>query len=270
MSKYFCLHGSYLAALLTAIIILSGCSETKQCATKLPEEFTSTKAELAAVAEWNNHSFVKIVNAAFTGNPVAAYVAGMAYLLGFGGAIDTNMANYFFALGARLGFPPALHNIQFMYLEDLEGGSNPFVAGVYLNLTIAYGHKEEISKYEKFKDFLRENLGHEKGNRIICEIERIAIHKHALIEKNKKKQKTAKKDEIFVIYSKSITDEDLLFDNDYWEKVCKREAPENLKEWLNENYPLQLERVCKKVALDKKRMDTYCEQEPESCSEKLQ
>ncbi len=265
MSKYFCF---LLTSLLVAtIMIFPGCVSKKESQreepasnskqnSKLPEEFTETKEELDAIAQWKERPFEEIVAAAFAGNPAAAYTVGITYLFGLGGPVDTNMANDFFSMGATVGFGPTLHKIQFMYLEDTP---NIFLAMVYLNLTIASGHKEEFLKYEKVKNSFRESLKNEKSNRIISEIERIATHKYAAIKKNQKLASSHNNNAKFIFETENITDEDLLFDTDYWGKVAEGNAPKDLQKWLNENYSLKIKRVAEKSKTRKERLACYKE-----------
>jgi len=46
---------------------------------------------------------------------------------------------------------------------------------------------------------------------------------------------------------------------DYWEKVWKGQAPDNLDKWLNENYGLIIEKLAKKAEETKKRLECYTE-----------
>ena len=193
-----------------------------------PIELVFTSDEIAETERWKNRSMDDLAMDACNGDRGALYMMGMALLMGYGGwVVDVEMANDFFAKSASLGFAPALDKIRYMYLYD---DANLFLMLVYLNLTISSGHSEFIRTYHE----LRQQVAETFGKAVVEEIERIAIHKQKIILQNKKKFEV--NEEMIFFADRKITDEDVLFNNKYFQAVCDGNSPESLEEWISKNY----------------------------------
>lgn len=177
-------------------------------------EFIYTEQEQRDMTKWKTMDALMID--ASTGDRAALYKMGLRFLLGTDLPINVKEANRYFAKSASLGYAPALYEISQTYVNDEP---NPFLAFVYLNLTISCGHEEFIRTYHSAREDIL-SAG-KKGQRICDEIERIALQKKIAIIKNQEfveNKQNHKKASWFLSWSFSskITDEDYQYDADYW------------------------------------------------------
>ncbi len=258
-----------LLLLIPFLLLLNGCMPEKSSDKAIPNEHKTETSSLELIQskqeqkEWdinkwknseNKADLLDIVNAGlFNGDRGALYFLGLCHMIGADGiTIDVEQANDFFDKSASLGFAPALDKIRSMYLYDQQ---DLFLMMVYLNLTVSAGHYEFAKAYHNTRSEIIENF----GANIAREIERIAVHKQKLIEKNKAElTRNANLTEL-VIYGKfkEITQEDLLFDANYWTQVHKGNSPENIDTWIKENFVLLIERAGQKAKEDHKRLENY-------------
>ncbi len=219
-------------------------------------EFIFTKEEEKALSQKKYDSMDDLIVDAHYGNPGALWMLGMSMLTGSAGFhLDTESANSYFAQSASLGFAPSINQVHFMYLIDLE---NPFLALIYLNLTVSSGHIELAGYYSK----LRAEFIKIYGLNTMNEIEKIAIHKKTLISKFCKKIQDDPSKFIYLTMSESdgLIGEDVLFDMNYWEGIRNGSiVTGNLEDWLRmpDNYCLKIERLAQKANRNIGRFASY-------------
>lgn len=170
-------------------------------------EFIYSEQEQKATARWKNQTMDDLVRDAHNGDRAALYNLGEYSLLGLGDMMmNAQFANYYFAKSASLGFAPALNNIIQMYIHEQ---ANVYLGLIYINLIISFGHTEFIQIYHNFRKAILANSV-EKGQNILNEIERIAMHKKIIILKN---QRLIQAEQTLL---NNITEEDYQYDDDYW------------------------------------------------------
>lgn len=186
--------------------------------TKQAIEYRFTKEELKATERWKSSTFETLIEDAHKGDAAALYMVGLCLLDGHGMAINTGNAHDYFAASASLGFVPALGHLR---AKHMNHPSNPFLALVYTNLMIAYGHNEYAANYQQQKDLLS-LVG---GEEVVKEIERISYEKKAeitnaqiILDWAKDKREAA----LRVYDSKGIIADDILYDLRYWEKLFEK------------------------------------------------
>lgn len=223
-----------LLLLLSVLLLLNGCSAKKLNTNTSSKESSNnlcfveliqTKQEEAELSlnRWkkrdNEAALVEIINAGLNGDRGALYLLGLMYRTGKNGVtIDSEAAHSYFVVAASLGFAPGIDKVRHMYLYDKP---NLYLMMVYLNLTIAAGHNEFVKSYLKLRSELIEDF----GENIIQEIERIALHKKNIIEKNLVELKRNKTSNFIASDAfQSITAEDSLLNNDYWYKIYVGDA----------------------------------------------
>lgn len=262
----------FLFLLIPFLFLLGGCSSEKpskqlissdnslQNDKNSPVDLIQTDLEQKEwnITKWkiseNKTDFMDIINAGLiNGDRGALYFLGLCYMIGADGiTIDVEQANDLFDKSASLGFAPALDKIRSMYLYDKQ---DLFLMMVYLNLTISAGHYEFVKIYHK----MRSEIVVTFGENIAREIERIAAHKQKLIERNKAELAKSPNLTELIIHDqfKEITQEDLLFDTDYWTQIKKGNVPDNIDAWLKKNYALLIERAGQKAKENRKRLENY-------------
>ena len=176
-------------------------------------DFIETKRELTEMSKWIDSSYDSLIEDAVMGNRVALYVLGLTYLFGNGVPINISAANLYFAKSASLGFAPAINKLRFMYIEDIP---NPYLALVYLNMTIAFGHSELIRSYHVLIGQINEKTG---SLYISQKIEKIALQKFNEILNNQNKFKESTCKDRFVLNLNDITTPDKDYDSKYWKKI---------------------------------------------------
>jgi len=180
-----------------------------------------TPEEEDAINIWSKKSNDEINEAASKHDPVALYLIGMWSLQD---PIDEELANLAFFESASLGFAPAIEQLFYAYREH-----NPWLALVYLKLAVASGHPELRPRCEKMHKEVLKIMGNAAVNEVI---EKIALHKKEIIERNK----TNKGAGIDVLQEveNNVAYDDVLFDEAFWFLIdTGKLIPENLEEWLN-------------------------------------
>jgi len=182
--------------------------------TSTAKGFVAKESENAEWLKSEYQDFNLATIEAMNGDRGALYMVGFTFLTGNGIPVDVNMANTLFAKSASLGFAPALDKIRSMYMEDTP---NPFLAMVYVNLTIAFGHPELVMGYHKLMNDLKESLG---SSHIQNEIEKAASEKYNIILKNQDKFKNAIDKENLSLKIEDITSLDAIYAA-HWEEIVK-------------------------------------------------
>lgn len=177
-------------------------------------EFIYTEQEQKDMAKWKNKTMDSLVEDADKGNGAALWMIGTSFLTGsMGLPLNVEFADRYYSKSASVGFAPSIDQIFRKYVND---ESNIFLGLVYKNLTISFGHTEFIKVYHNFRDKIIKNLGKD-GQRIINEIERIAMQKKTIILKNQNHIQDRQNDKKACDLSlKDITDKDYQYDSDYW------------------------------------------------------
>ena len=188
-------------------------------------DFVESESEAAEMTKWQNLSFESLLGDANNGDRAALYMLGLSHLFGFGVPVSIEAANLYFAKSASLGFAPALNKLKFMYIEDIP---NPYLAMVYLNLTIAFGHIELTQSYYELMNKLTEKVG---SSAIQREIEKLASKKFNDILDNQVELKSAADKASFVFRIKSITDKDRYYDSRYWQKFYQSTKSSQNEPW---------------------------------------
>lgn len=184
-------------------------------------EFLPSEQELVEMSKWNDSTYDVMVQDAFNGDAAGLFMIGYACLTGrLDQAIDVERANRLFCMSASLGYAPALEQVKNMYIDDKR---DPYLAMVYLNLTISYGHYEFLAPYHDMRAKFVQYYGPEKGQRILKEIERIATEKRTQIQKNLEELEKHENQvgEYFnkVIFSGNITMQDCFYTDQYWNDI---------------------------------------------------
>lgn len=177
---------------------------------------------LQSVQTSDTFELSKVLDAALDGDEIAMYIAGQCSLSGTGTSINRKAANQQFKMAASLGYPPALFEVSQMYANE---NLDPFLALVYLNLTISAGHKEYRNFYFQQTDLLSKI----SGKSVVDEIEKISIQKIiklAAIKNELKNRKNTYKSGIELV-SKNITSEDHLYNEKYWKQFFVSEDAYN-------------------------------------------
>lgn len=243
----------FLFAATTVILVLSGIgiysftqiSNKTEAVIIDSNELIYTKEEESSIGKWRSKSMDDVIKHAHEGDPAGLWMIGFSHLIGaMDFPLDTNIANTYFAWSGSLGFAPSLDQLRRMYFFDMQ---DPFLALVYLNLTVAAGHKELVHFYHNMRTELIEKF----GIKVADEIEKIATHKKNIIAKFVDKIKNKPEDfmEVLLIEG-SIVDEDVLFDMEFWRSIfCGQLNTGNLEEWLRDssNYCRKIERLAEKA-----------------------
>lgn len=181
-------------------------------------EFKFSNEEIKATDKWKKSSFDALIEDAHKGDAAALYMVGLCLLDGHGMAINTGNAHDYFSASAALGFSPAIGHVRAKYMNY---PSNPFLALVYTNLMISFGHKEYSQNYQEQKDLLVKT----GGEKVVQEIERIALEKKAEItnirlslELSKDKREAA----LRIYDANGITSDDTRYGMEYWNNLFKR------------------------------------------------
>lgn len=208
-------------------------------------ELIFTPDEMNAINQCSLKSIDDLVIDAFQGNAAALFTIGYFYLTGRAGlTIDSESANQYFAKSASLGFVPALDQLRAMHMLDLN---NPFLMLVYVNLIVSLGHREYFERYNKLRDQLVKDGGLQAAN----EIEKIAAHKKTYISEFSKKVAADPKSFLKLLFAEgTISDEDVLFDNEFWMNILTGKITTgNIEKWLQEpeNYCRKIERLAQKA-----------------------
>jgi hypothetical protein len=153
----------------------------------------------------------KVLDAAYDGNPVAMYIAGQCCLLGLGTVINRDSANIYFKMSASLGYAPALFEIFQIYKS-----SHPFLALVYLNLAVSYGHREYKDCYLLHTELLSKIA----STSVVREMEMIALKKSLKIsEKIAEVEKLKGTVKPGIKAMTGICSDDFIYEKDeYWKK----------------------------------------------------
>lgn len=160
-----------------------------------------------------------IMKASLAGNPIAMWTLGQCYLGGLIGASLNHEAAYLqFRWAASLGYAPALFEIFRMYAHEKQ---DPYMAFVYLNLTISSGHPE----YREFYYQQRDKFSKLYGGKIFIEIERIALEKIIKISEIRDKISGLDGTSIpsRVLLGNDITSSDFIYNDEYWEQFFEKE-----------------------------------------------
>ena len=64
-------------------------------------------------------------------------------------------------------------------------------------------------------------------------------------------------EEMIFFADRKITDEDVLFNNKYFQAVCDGNSPESLEEWISTNYGTMIEKLAHKAKAKIKRLENY-------------
>jgi hypothetical protein len=193
-------------------------------ANSIYQEFSISPTETARMGKWKNLSMDDLINDAINGDAAGLYMIGVCFLTGASGfTIDVEKANKFFANSASLGFAPSLRQISCMYLEEKK---NPFLALVYLNLTISYGHPELVKAYHGVRAYILDNT----NEQVVKEIEKIAAKKREQIEKNCEAAKLPENKpgniNIVPLIYNIVNLEDVTYGTDYWARVLEETQSE--------------------------------------------
>ena len=188
------------------------------------QEFTLTPAEMTQTGKWKIRSMDDLIKDAVNGDAAGLYMIGMSYLFGGGGfTIDVENADKYFAMSASLGFAPSLRQISCTYLEEKK---NPFLALVYLNLTVSYGHLELAKAYHAARAYILDNT----NAQVVKEIEKIAATKREQIEANCEAAKLPenKRENINIVplTHNIVSADDFLYGKEYWAQFLQ-EADQN-------------------------------------------
>jgi|GEM_PF-2201896 len=162
----------------------------------------------------NQANLEEIVKAGFNGDRGALYLLGLCHLLGADGiTIDVATADRLFGYSASLGFAPAIDKLRAKYLEE----SNPFLMAVYLNLSIALGHREFIKPYHNLR---KEYLATTDALPIAQIIEEMAKDKMDIILQNKATfDDLSNKYKFVTIHMRDITADDDAYGEDFWNLI---------------------------------------------------
>jgi TPR repeat protein len=181
-------------------------------------EFVYTYDELKMMEKWKNKTLAEMYSDALSGDPAALHMVGLSYLYGFSGLpINIKYANLYFAQAASLGFAPALDKMTRMYLENTP---NPFLAMVYANLVISFGHPEFIVGYHNQRNKMLKAFGPETCERI----ERIAAEKkNKILDAMNRRSESKNYNPGLERISSNITIEDVDYDLDYWCEIATKE-----------------------------------------------
>lgn len=256
MKKYILIALVLILASLAIYVTCKHFNSSNYQVKAAPGELVETKDEANAINKWLKTSGDAIATGVQNNDPAALWIQGMFSLTGSAGwPIDSQTATIFFARSASLGFAPSLNQLRLMYATEEQNG---YLALVYINLTASAEHPEMLTLYEQIKSELLSVSG-TLGMTIIKEVEKIAVHKQACIAKLANKIKHNPK----AIYLEGlITDEDVLFDHDFWTHIIEGSlVTGNLQDWLNsnENYCRKIELLAQKARDTKDRLAAYRE-----------
>lgn len=243
-------------SLCVCVILLSSCGKNKPQfrggykENNGPIELEVTKEEDSASAKWKDKSMNDLILDVHRHDKGALYILGLCFLVGRGGlAIDVESADYYFAQSASFGFAPALDQMRITYINE----RNPFLALVYQNLIISEGHSEFLNLYHEARNKILNNPTF--GPKIVQEIERIAIRKKALIQRNNdvlKKRSKGNGNKPLDCKIENITEEDLVFDEGYWQNIVRGITPRD-----TEFFRLMVDRNAEKAEAHQKRLEAY-------------
>lgn len=254
MKKYILTALAFILASFAIYVTYRHLNSSNNQVKAAPGELVETKEERNAINKWLKTSGDAIAMGVQNNDPAALWIQGMFLLTGSAGwPIDSQTATILFAKSASLGFAPSLNQLRLMYAAEEQNG---YLALVYINLTASAEHPEMLTLYEEIKSDLL-SLSGTLGMTIIKEVEKIACYKQTRIARLKSKMKNNRN----AIYLEGlITDEDVLFDHDFWTHIIDGSlVTGNLQDWLNssENYCRKLELLAQKARDTEDRLASY-------------